>query len=84
MDSCYCLIKIINNHKIACFIVQKSAFCFYDYPICLTAYNYSSISQLMTQHDCINLLSIQHIQYISKELYKANLCLLLSQTYIQS
>nr|YP_010198165.1 hypothetical protein LK226_pgp141 [Gracilaria ornata]UAD86581.1 hypothetical protein [Gracilaria ornata] len=84
MDSCYCIIKIINNHKIACFIFRKKTVYFHDYPICLTAYNYSSINQLMIQHDYINLLSIQHIQYISKELYKANLCLLLSQTYIQS
>nr|YP_010195913.1 hypothetical protein LK221_pgp142 [Gracilaria bursa-pastoris]UAD83310.1 hypothetical protein [Gracilaria bursa-pastoris] len=84
MDSYYCLIKIINNHKIACFILPQNTFYFYDYPICLTAYNYSSINQLMIQHDYINLLSIQHIQYISKELYKANLCLLLSQIYIQS
>nr|UAD87777.1 hypothetical protein [Gracilaria textorii] len=84
MDSYYCLIKIINNHKIACFIFQEKNCYFRNYPICLTAYNYSAINQLMAQHDCMNLLSIQHIQYISKELYKANLCLLLSQTYIQS
>nr|YP_009732165.1 hypothetical protein [Gracilaria spinulosa]QHS70801.1 hypothetical protein [Gracilaria spinulosa] len=84
MDFCYCLVKIINNHKIACFILQKNTFYFHDYPICLTAYNYSLINKLITQHDYINLLSIQHIQYISKELYKANLCLLLSQNYIQS
>nr|YP_010197962.1 hypothetical protein LK227_pgp140 [Gracilaria multipartita]UAD86378.1 hypothetical protein [Gracilaria multipartita] len=84
MDSYYCLIKIVNNHKIACFIFPQKTFDFCDYPICLTAYNYSSINQLMIQHDYIDLLSIQHIQYISNELYKANLCLLLSQTYIQS
>nr|YP_009244494.1 hypothetical protein Gchil_081 [Agarophyton chilense]AMK96736.1 hypothetical protein Gchil_081 [Agarophyton chilense]ASP44631.1 hypothetical protein [Agarophyton chilense]UAD84335.1 hypothetical protein [Agarophyton chilense] len=55
-----------------------------DYPICFTSDNYSSIYQLIHQHDYIKLLSIQHIQYISKELYKANLCVLLCQTYIQS
>nr|YP_010195504.1 hypothetical protein LK149_pgp140 [Gracilaria baiana]UAD82901.1 hypothetical protein [Gracilaria baiana] len=84
MDSSYCIIKIINNHTIACFIFRNNNFDFCGYPICLTAYDYNSINQLMTQHEYINLLSIQHIQYISRELYKANLCLLLSQNYIQS
>ncbi|KAI0556339.1 hypothetical protein FGB62_c77 (chloroplast) [Gracilaria domingensis] len=84
MDSSYCIIKIINHHTIACFVFRNNNLNFCSYPICLTAYDYTSINQLMTQHECINLLSIQHIQYISKELYKANLCLLLSQNYTQS
>nr|YP_010198575.1 hypothetical protein LK037_pgp114 [Gracilaria pacifica]UAD86991.1 hypothetical protein [Gracilaria pacifica] len=84
MDSYYCLIKVVDNYKIICYCFSKTNSLIRGYPICFTAYNYSLINQLISQHDYINLFSIQHIQYISKELYKANLCLLLSQAYIQS
>nr|YP_009019686.1 hypothetical protein [Gracilaria salicornia]AHH24654.1 hypothetical protein [Gracilaria salicornia] len=84
MDSSYCLIQIVDHYKIVCCFFQKTNCYCCDYPICFTAYNYGSINKLMTQHNYIYLLSIQHIQYISKELYKANLCLLLSQNYIQN
>nr|YP_009731964.1 hypothetical protein [Gracilaria edulis]QHS70627.1 hypothetical protein [Gracilaria edulis]UAD85558.1 hypothetical protein [Gracilaria edulis] len=40
--------------------------------------------QLVGKHDYIKSFSLQHIQYISKELYKANLCLLLNQVYVQN
>nr|YP_010198953.1 hypothetical protein LK147_pgp138 [Hydropuntia urvillei]UAD88402.1 hypothetical protein [Hydropuntia urvillei] len=52
--------------------------------MCFTANDYILICQLINQHDCIKLFSVQHIQYIFKELYKANLCLLLNQIYVQS
>nr|YP_010196941.1 hypothetical protein LK099_pgp141 [Crassiphycus corneus]UAD84745.1 hypothetical protein [Crassiphycus corneus] len=82
MDSYYYLIKVIRHYKIVCLLKKNSGV--HEYPICFTAYNYESVNQLINQHDYINLLCILHIQYISKELYKANLCLLLNQIYIQS
>nr|YP_009510402.1 hypothetical protein [Gracilaria caudata]AXI96075.1 hypothetical protein [Gracilaria caudata] len=82
MDSYYSLIKVIHHYKIVCLLKTKS--CVYEYPVCFTADNYNSVNQLINQHDYINLFSIVHIQYISKELYKANLCLMLNQIYIQS
>nr|YP_009510811.1 hypothetical protein [Gracilaria gracilis]AXI96484.1 hypothetical protein [Gracilaria gracilis] len=84
MDSYYCLIKVVDNYKIICCCFPKTNCPIRDYPICFTADNYSLINHLISQHNYINLFSIQHIQYISIELYKANLCLLLSQAYIQS
>nr|YP_009509243.1 hypothetical protein [Gracilaria vermiculophylla]AXI96893.1 hypothetical protein [Gracilaria vermiculophylla]WDZ68041.1 hypothetical protein [Gracilaria vermiculophylla] len=69
--------------KLLVFYFKKCSH-FRDYPVCFTSDNYQSIYTLLNQHDYIELFSIQHIQYLSKELYKANLCLLLSQTYIQS
>nr|YP_063678.1 hypothetical plastid protein [Gracilaria tenuistipitata var. liui]AAT79753.1 hypothetical plastid protein [Gracilaria tenuistipitata var. liui] len=83
MDSYYCLIQIQYKYKIVCFLLKKNPN-LHNYPICFTSDNYHLIYQLIHQHDYIKLLSIEHIQYISKELYKANLCVLLRQTYIQS
>nr|YP_010196736.1 hypothetical protein LKZ11_pgp143 [Gracilaria cliftonii]UAD84540.1 hypothetical protein [Gracilaria cliftonii] len=83
MDSHYCLIKVTSHNKIICLLIKKNP-CICEYPICFTASNYNLVNKLINQHHYSNLLSISHIQYISKELYKANLCLLLNQIYIQS
>nr|YP_010199359.1 hypothetical protein LK036_pgp148 [Gracilariopsis tenuifrons]UAD89217.1 hypothetical protein [Gracilariopsis tenuifrons] len=85
MDAFYCSIKIVSNYKIICslFVYNKKGD-FYNYPICFTAKNDNIMYSLMIQHDLIQLLSLNHIFYISKEVYKANLCLLLNQFYIQS
>nr|YP_009497928.1 orf83 [Gracilaria changii]ART65192.1 orf83 [Gracilaria changii] len=83
MESNYCLIQITDDYKINCLLIKKNM-SIYQYPICFTGYNYDLINQLIKQHDCGNSLSISHIKYIFKEVYKANLCLLLNQIYIQS
>nr|UAD84134.1 hypothetical protein [Gracilaria changii] len=83
MESNYCLIQITDYYKINCLLIKKNI-SIQQYPICFTGYNYDLISQLIKQHDYGNSLSISHISYIFKELYKANLCLLLNQVYIQS
>nr|YP_009511220.1 hypothetical protein [Gracilariopsis longissima]AXI97097.1 hypothetical protein [Gracilariopsis longissima] len=85
MDTFYSSIKIVPNYKIICSLfVYNTKSNFSDYPICFTAKNDTIMYSLMIQHDLIQLLSLNHIFYISKEIYKANLCLLLNQFYIQS
>nr|YP_009237725.1 hypothetical protein [Gracilariopsis lemaneiformis]YP_009294670.1 hypothetical protein Gch_071 [Gracilariopsis chorda]AJO68552.1 hypothetical protein [Gracilariopsis lemaneiformis]AML79823.1 hypothetical protein [Gracilariopsis lemaneiformis]AOM66930.1 hypothetical protein Gch_071 [Gracilariopsis chorda] len=85
MDTFYFSIKIVSNYKIICslFFYNKK-YHFNNYPICFTAKNDSIMYILMAQHDLIKLLSLNHIFYISKEIYKAHLCLSLNQFYIQS
>nr|YP_009500314.1 hypothetical protein [Gracilariopsis heteroclada]AXE43476.1 hypothetical protein [Gracilariopsis heteroclada] len=85
MDIFYFSIRIVSNYKIICSLFfDNKQYYFNNYPICFTAKNDTIMYNLMAQHDLVKLLSLNHIFYLSKEIYKANLCLLLNQCYIQS
>jgi len=89
MDNFYCLIKIINNTEkieIYCFrhfIKISDNKTFNSYPLCFTAYDFNSIFLLLSLHYLLNLLSLPHILYLGKELFKAELALFSEQIYIQ-
>lgn len=90
MDSFYCLVRIPLNEKI-------SLYCIYNndtlnlrvktyslsYPICFTAESSEKIILLLSRHSIFTLFSINHALYLGKELYKAELSLLLKQYYLQ-
>ncbi len=89
MDNTYCIIRNIYNKKIE--------LCIYDiienninintiylkYPICCTASNTRQLFHLLNLIEKVAFLSPQHILYIGKELYKAEISVLIHQKYIQ-
>ena len=85
MDYLYSLIKIKNKTgKIEVYFInmnnnQKSNI----YPLCFTAYNVNSIFLLLSLHDILLSLSVLHTLYLGKELFKAEISLIIGQQYIQ-
>lgn len=53
------------------------------YPVCFTSYQSVSIYKLLYLYNDFSNLSITHLLYIAKELYKAELSLYFKQIYIQ-
>jgi len=90
MDLFYCLIRVVFHKKIAIyFVVRKDQFnssnqcCINLYPTCFTAYSANSLIKLLSLHECFSISSIEHLLYLGKELYKAEIALIFNQIYIQ-
>nr|YP_009295358.1 hypothetical protein BI108_pgp037 [Dasya binghamiae]AOH77370.1 hypothetical protein [Dasya binghamiae] len=88
MDKFYCLIRVIKKKRIELYCFRRlnniddNSF-IYTYPICFTANSFKTITYLFNLHNIINMLSINHILYLGKELFKAELSLFSHQIYIQ-
>nr|WCH58140.1 hypothetical protein [Cystoclonium purpureum f. stellatum] len=82
MDNSYCLIRLNVNINISLyfFYVDNNVS---QYPICITACQSDILYYLMSLHNSFRNLSINHYLYLGKELYKAELSLILKQKYIQ-
>nr|YP_009546554.1 hypothetical protein [Gelidium kathyanniae]AYO27902.1 hypothetical protein [Gelidium kathyanniae] len=81
IDQKYCLIRATQKD-------QQIIMYYYDhsisnYPICFTSYQSVLIYKLIYLYDGFSILSIFHLLYIAKELYKAELSLYFKQVYIQ-
>nr|YP_009295817.1 hypothetical protein Schim_071 [Schimmelmannia schousboei]AOM64752.1 hypothetical protein Schim_071 [Schimmelmannia schousboei] len=84
MDNSYCLIRVSINQKIVLYYFDNNQKVKnINYPICFTSYSANLIYRLLSIHNCFQLCSISHILYMSQELYKAELCLIFNQNYIQ-
>lgn len=91
MDSFYCLVRIIFNKKLSLYCFSSNCNLNINkkdniliYPICFTSKSASKALHLFSLHNISYLFSIQHIGYVSIELYKAELTIMLNQIYIQN
>lgn len=86
IDNVYCLIKIIQKKFIELYIIKSKVIVnnhAYNYPLCFIGINCNLILKLLSLHDNLSLLSFNHALYIGKELYKAEISLIINQIYIQ-
>lgn len=91
MDSFYCIVRIILNKKLSLFCFNYSSSVWMGqkikrmyYPICFSAKSSTTIIKLFSLHSCYKIMSMNHALYLGKELYKAELSLILHQVYIQN
>ena len=83
MNDNYCLIRLTEDLNISLyFFYVKNRFMIY--PVCITSNKSEMIYSLMSLHNYFSYLSIGHVAYLGKELYKAELALIFDQEYIQS
>nr|YP_009244093.1 hypothetical protein Gele_080 [Gelidium elegans]AMK96335.1 hypothetical protein Gele_080 [Gelidium elegans] len=81
MDQKYCLIRATQkNRQIIMYYYDKSIS---GYPVCFISYQSALIYRLLDLYNDSSNLSITHLLYIAKELYKAELSLYFKQVYIQ-
>nr|YP_009295713.1 conserved hypothetical plastid protein [Mastocarpus papillatus]AOL58197.1 conserved hypothetical plastid protein [Mastocarpus papillatus] len=83
MDNCYCLIRLVFRKHISLYCFQQKSQTF-NYPICFTAYNTDILFKLIFVYVVAKNISLSHCLYLGRELYKAELCLILGQEYIQN
>lgn len=90
MDPFYCLVRIILNKQLSLYCFNYNFSVNIDqkilkisYPLCFTAKSSKNILKLFSLHPCYNLISTNHAFYLAIELYKAELCLVLHQSYTQ-
>nr|AOM64551.1 hypothetical protein Riqu_072 [Riquetophycus sp.] len=83
MDNYYCLIRTkslnINLYFFSCRFDSTN-----QYPICLTSNSSNKIYELMKYHNKFLNLSLTHLLYLGRELYKAELAIQIGQLYIQN
>lgn len=91
MDSFYCLVRIILNKTISLYCISLNCNINVSkkddiliYPTCFTSKSAYKTLYLVSLHNISSLFSIQHIGYVSIELYKAELTIILNQIYIQN
>ena len=77
MDEIYFLIRVTLDKTIEVYLYSNY------YPLCLTANKANTIIKLLILNESIKNLSITHIFYLSKELIKAEIAILLGQKFIQ-
>ena len=91
MDSFYCLVRTILNKQLSLYCVSTNCSLNINqkddlliYPICFTSKSAHKTLYLLSLHNISSFFSIQHISYVSIELYKAELTIMLNQIYIQN
>ena len=77
----YCIIRTISKLDIILMLYYNQSYS--NYPTCFTTNSANSTFRLICLCDCFNNLSISHILYLSKELYKAELTVYMKQKYVQ-
>nr|YP_008144696.1 hypothetical protein [Grateloupia taiwanensis]AGO19819.1 hypothetical protein [Grateloupia taiwanensis] len=89
MDDFYCLIRLQKNRTISLCLFEsiQNNIKNYNknvYPICFTAVSADSMYILLSKHDLVKKLSMNHVLYIGQELYKAELSVIFDQSYVQN
>lgn len=83
LNNCHCIIKI-RRGTIFLSYFRPEIYLNKCYIINFKGYSPKQIFDLINLHSIvINSISISHALYLGKELYKAHLCILFGQTYIQ-
>lgn len=91
MDSFYCLVRTILNKQLSLYCVNLNCNLNINkkddvltYPTCFTSKSAYKTLYLLSLHNISSFFSIEHISYVSIELYKAELTIMLNQIYIQN
>jgi len=91
MDSLYCLVRIILNKKFSLYCLNLNCNLNVNkkdniliYPTCFTSKSAYKTLYLLSLHNMSSFFSMQHISYVSIELYKAELTTTFNQMYIQN
>lgn len=77
----YCIIKTFYEVGIILMVCYNCRYT--NYPTYFTVNNCSSAYRLICLYDYFNNLSVSHLLYLSKELYKAEIAIYMKQNYIQ-
>lgn len=83
MDDSYCTIQLIDNVDISLYFFLLRSHTS-NHPICITSAKAETIYYLISLHKSFSGLSLSHYLYLGRELYKAELCLILEQNYVQN
>lgn len=88
IDNNYFTIKIVEQHylEVRYFYYDLYEYKLQNYPVCfiIKFSNLDKIYSLLSVFIFTRLCSTQHKMYLGKELYKAKICILLNQPYVQS
>ena len=77
----YFIIRAIHDKNVILIFYYNASSS--NYPACFTTSSSTLAFRLMCLCDCFNNLSISHLLYLSRELYKAELAIYMKQNYVQ-
>nr|YP_009391408.1 hypothetical protein [Platysiphonia delicata]ARW59552.1 hypothetical protein [Platysiphonia delicata] len=84
MDSSYFLIRVTEKNKIEVYYIKSKKDIFiYNYPICFIGCNIKIIYSIINLYEFSNSLSIVHLLYLGKELFKIEISSFTLQDYVQ-